>query len=527
MNRRDFLTWMGLGTLAGMAGERPIWRSAAGESLHGKFHLSTQSSFMPDVELALRAVVGDAQILSGARTRVWTYVGRVVNGPRDVLQEVPGSYLGPIIRVHTGQKVRIRFTNELPEPTIVHWHGLHVPESMDGHPRLMIATGQTYVYEFEVINRAGTYWYHPHHHHRTGPQVYAGLAGLLIVSDATEAALGLPSGKEEICCVLQDREFDARNQLVYGLGMPMDHMSGFLGDRILVNGLEPPSLALGTRAYRVRLLNGSNSRIYKLAWDDGTPMTLIGTDGGLLEQPIRRSYVTLAPGERAEVILDLTQHRIGTSVALRSLPFSGVESGMGMGMGRGMGRMMGGARALRNGAPLSILTLQVLRRDVSDFQLPARLSTFDASWQPTGTERVTPRVLTVTSRGMRWLLNDRTFDMESVAPNETVTLGAKDIWEFANVGGGRMGMRMAHPLHLHGRQFRVLSRQADPRAAEEWESLRDGFTDEGWKDTVLVMPGERLRALIHFTQYPGLFLYHCHNLEHEDMGMMRNYRVVG
>ena len=510
-----------------MAGDRLLLPSATGESPLAPLLPSAQSSFVPDVELALRAVAGDVQILPGARTRVWIFVGRVVRGPLEALQEVPGSYPGPIIRVRTGQKVRILFTNELLEPTIVHWHGLHVPEPMDGHPRFMITRGQTYVYEFEVINRPGTYWYHPHHHNRTGPQVYAGLAGLLIVSDDTEAALGLPSGEEEICCVLQDRVFDARNQLVYGAGMPMDQMSGFLGDRVLVNGQEQPSFALATRAYRMRLLNGSNSRIYKLAWDDGTAMTLIGTDGGLLEQPVRRPYLTLAPGERADLILDLSQHRIGSSLALRSLPFSGVESSMGMGMGRGMGRMMRGASSIPNGAPLSILTVHVQRRDVSDFHLPARLSTFDASWQPTATDLLTPRLFTVTARGMQWLLNDRTFDMESVAPNETISLGAKEVWEFVNLGGGMMGMRMAHPLHLHGRQFRVLSRQVDPRVSQGWESLRDGFTDEGWKDTVLVMPGERVRVLIHFTRYPGLFLYHCHNLEHEDMGMMRNYRVTG
>jgi FtsP/CotA-like multicopper oxidase with cupredoxin domain len=436
---------------------------------------------------------------------------------------VPGSYLGPTIRVRTGQKVRVRFTNELPEPTIVHWHGLHVPAPMDGHPRFMIAPGQSYVYEFEVINRAGTYWYHPHHHNRTGPQVYAGLAGLLIVSDDTEAALGVPSGKEEILCVLQDRAFDARNQFIYSVGMPMEQMSGFLGDRVLVNGQAQPSLTLGTRLYRIRLLNGSNSRIYKLAWDDGTPITLIGTDGGLVERPLDRRYLTLAPGERADVIFDLSQHRVGTSLALRSLPFSGVESGM----GRGMGQMMRGASALPQGAPVSILTLHVQRRETSAFRLPAKLSTFDASWQPARTDRVAPRVFTVTAGGMRWLLNDRTFEMETVASNERVSLGAKEVWEFANLGGGMMGMRMAHPLHVHGRQFRVLSRHVDPGVAQESESLRDGFTDEGWKDTVLVRPGERVRLLIHFTRYPGLFLYHCHNLEHEDMGMMRNYRVTG
>ena len=513
---------MGFGTLAGVGGELLFRARATGDALSMPFAPGAQSSFAPDVELALHAGPGDVQILPGARTHVWTYTGRVVKGPPETLQELPGSYLGPIIRVRTGQKIRILFTHDLPEPTIVHWHGLHVPAPMDGHPRFMIARGQTYVYEFEVINRAGTYWYHPHHHNRTGPQVYAGLAGLLIVSDEAEAALDLPSGTDELCWVIQDREFDRGNQFIYRAGMPTA-MNGFLGDRVLVNGQERPSLALGTRAYRVRLLNGSNSRIYKLAWDDDTPITLIGTDGGLLERPGPRPYLTLAPGERADLILDLRQHRVGANVGLRSLPFSGVESGMGM----GMGRMMGSASALPNGAPLSILTVQVQRRETSRFQLPVRLSTFDASWQPEETGRATPRLFAVTSGGMQWLLNGRTFDMESVASNETVALGSKEVWEFANLGGGMMGMRMAHPLHVHGRQFRILSRQVDPALAKDWESLRGGFTDEGWKDTVLVMPGERVRVLMHFTRYPGLFLYHCHNLEHEDMGMMRNYRVTG
>ena len=162
---------MGLGTLAGIAGKRFLLPSTTGESARAPLLPGAQSSFAPDVELALRAVAGDVQILSGARTRVWTYDARVVKGPPETLQGLDGSYLGPTVRVRTGQKVRIRFTNELPEPTIVHWHGLHVPAPMDGHPRSMIAPGQTYVYEFEVVNRAGTYWYHPHHHNRTGPQV--------------------------------------------------------------------------------------------------------------------------------------------------------------------------------------------------------------------------------------------------------------------------------------------------------------------------------------------------------------------
>lgn len=225
-----------------------------------------------------------------------------MKGPPQSLHAIPDSYLGPILRLRKGQKVRIRFTNALPEPSIVHWHGMDMPSAMDGHPHSVIDPQNEFIYEFEVTNRAGTYWYHPHPHNRTGPQVYGGLAGLLLVSDAEERALNLPSGLEELICVLQDRSFDARNQLTYvpsGMGGMMEHAQGFLGDRVLVNGTERPSLALATRAYRLRLLNGSNARIYKLAWSDGTPLTVIGTDGGLLQRPIEQPYLTLAPGQRA------------------------------------------------------------------------------------------------------------------------------------------------------------------------------------------------------------------------------------
>jgi FtsP/CotA-like multicopper oxidase with cupredoxin domain len=126
---------------------------------------------------------------------------------------IPDSYLGPILRLRKGQKVRIRFSNALAEPTIVHWHGLDMPSAMDGHPHSAIDPRREFIYEFEVTNRAGTYWYHPHPHNRTGPQVYNGLAGLLLISDDEERALNLPGGSDELVCVLQDRSFDARNQL--------------------------------------------------------------------------------------------------------------------------------------------------------------------------------------------------------------------------------------------------------------------------------------------------------------------------
>ena len=302
------------------------------------------------------------------------------------------------------------------------------------------------------------------------------------------------------------------------MGM-MDQMRGFLGDRVLVNGRERPSLALATRAYRLRLLNGSNARIYKLAWSDGTPMTIIGTDGGLLERPLQQAYLTLAPAQRADLILDLSNHAVGASLELRSAPFPAADvdaSGM-----MGMGRMA--QSAVPNGAPLSLLTVHVTRRTTSKFRLPSRLSVFDASWrrEPSGPSR---RVTLSFGRG-QWLLDGRTFDMMGATPEETVSPGSTQIWELANVAG-MMGMQMAHPIHLHGQQFRVLSRQPRSGSGEDGKSIREGFADEGWKDTVLVMPGETVRLLVTFTRYPGLFLYHCHILEHEDMGMMRNFRVT-
>ena len=524
MKRRDVMRWMGIGTLASAAGRLPFGSGAP--VLAQSRPSAARPSFVPDVELALRAGPGEARILPGAATQVWRFTGELLKGPPETLHVVPDSYLGPTLRLRKGQKVRIRFSNALPESTIVHWHGLDMPEAMDGHPRLVIGPGKEFIYEFEVVNRAGTYWYHPHPHERTATQVYRGMAGLLLIADEEERALSLPSGAEEIVCVLQDRRFDARNQLTYLAGGMMDQMRGFLGDRVLVNGQERPSLALATRAYRLRLLNGSNARIYKLVWSDGTAMTMIGSDGGLLQRPLQRTAVTLAPGQRAEVLLDLTGRAVGASLELRSAPYpAATVDAAAMGMGRGRG-MMGGMvqGAVPNGAPLSIFTIRVARREASTFRLPSRLSTFDASWEKTPIGP--PRRVTLSFQSGQWLLNGRTFDMMDVAPEETVATGSTQNWELVNLPG-MMGMQMAHPIHLHGPQFRVLSRQHTAGADADAAIVREGIADEGWTDTVLVMPGETVRILVTFTRHPGLYLYHCHILEHEDMGMMRNFRVTG
>lgn len=528
LHRREFLRRFGL--------------SAAGAVSLTRGTRSQSHRTSADVELELRAAPSTVALLPGSPTRVWSYSGRVIKGPPTTIQTMTQSYGGPILRLQHGQRVRIQLVNDLPEPTIVHWHGLDVPEQADGHPRLAIGSGQRYTYEFEVINRAGTYWYHPHPHMRTGSQVMHGLAGIILVSDGVEAAHKLPAGADEIVCVLQDRRFDERNQFVYTsgmsigmMGMPTEMMTGFLGDRVLVNGRLPETLSLATRPYRVRLMNGSNSRVYKLAWSDDGPITVIGTDGGLLERPVTRRYLTLAPGERVDTILDLSSRPVGTRLTLRSLAFPSslfdLPMGGGRGRGRGMGRGMARAatsQSLPMGAPLDLLPVSVDRREHTRFALPPRLSTFEPAWQPP--PGVPTRTVRIDFHRMRFFLNGRDFDLADVAEEETVKAGSTHIWEFDNRASGSRGMmasmRMGHPIHLHGRQFRVLRRQIDPEYAPDYRSLSEGFVDEGWKDTVLVMPGERVQVLVQFSRYPGLFLYHCHNLEHEDMGMMRNYRIV-
>ncbi|MCO6473210.1 MAG: multicopper oxidase domain-containing protein [Melioribacteraceae bacterium] len=493
-------------------------------------------SFIPDIEFELTAHRSDVSILPGAKTKVWKYSGKVISGRKDALQTLDDNYLGPIFRVKTGDKIRVRFKSELDEITIVHWHGLHVPEEMDGHPKYVIEHGEKYVYEFEVKDRAGTYWFHPHPHELTGPQVYSGLAGLFIVSDKEEQKLNLPSGKDEIPIVIQDRIFDSDNQLVY-INSPMDRMTGFLGDQIVANGKSNFSLDLDTKAYRLRLLNGSNSRIYKLAWSDGTPFTVIGTDGGLLEKPVEKEYLTFGPAERFDIIVDFSDKEPGDEIKLISLPFPSTISGMGGMMDGGMmGRgMMGGNRNSDQSVPdmgsrLQLLSINIRNKVASSFRLPSKLSTINYNDPKNAVNYNDPKKF-VFGMGshMRWTINNRTFEMNEVADYEKVKLNTSEVWEFVNGGGGRgmMGgmMEMPHPVHIHGLQFKIIERINDGGFDETFDSFKEGFVDEGWKDSFLLLPGTRVKVLLRFEDFTGMYLYHCHNLEHEDMGMMRNYLV--
>ena len=519
VERRHFLGVVGAAALLGAV-------PSLAQARKGMPGASASSSFKPDLELELRAEPALVPIWPGPPTSVWRYRAKVLKGDAQAVTNPASGYLGPIIRVHRGTRVRIHFINQLPQPSVVHWHGLIVPEEMDGHPRHAVPSGGRYVYEFEVRNRAGTYWFHPHPHQLTGMQVYGGLAGIFIVMDDEEKALGLPDGERDVPIVIQDRSFTPDNQLRYignEPGMPgmMAQMMGFLGDQILVNGRPNFALEVERKPYRLRLLNGSNSRIYKLAWQDGSPMTVIGSDGGLLEAPTQKSYVTLAPAERVELWVDFSSRAASEDLSLLSLPLSQPQANMMMG---GMG-MMGRSGPATSARPITVLRARVGRGAAAPQSLPSKLAAFAPLLLKDAINQASPRVFRVTMGHMRLGLNGRMFEMQDVARDEVVRLGTTEVWEFVNEASMGMMGGMPHPMHVHGVQFRVVERRVLPNATAGWRDVSEGYVDEGWKDTVLLMPGERVRLLMRFADYPGMFLYHCHNLEHEDMGMMRNFLI--
>lgn len=502
------------------------------------------SAFKPDVEIELTARAGAVSIKPGTATRVFQYQGKLLKGPASTLTGMPG-YLGPKLNLVHGQKVRITFYNGLTEPTVAHWHGMHVPQKMDGHPMYAINRGERYVYEFEVKNPAGTNWYHAHTHEMTATQVYQGLAGLITITDEQEQKLELPSGEYDLPIVIQDRRFTADNQLQYLQHGMQERIRGFLGDTILINGQINRAIPVKTRAYRLRVLNGSNSRIYKLGWEDGAPLTAIGTDGALLEKPETFPYIMLAPAERVELWVDFSGREPGSDLVLHSLEYHGVMPHRGGGMRGGRGMMSDG---LGQGSKFPLIKFHIAGKTSESPQLPAALTQFKRLADRDVANPDKPIQIGLSMMHMSPELNHRSFELLAAAESEKIPVNTIQKVRIVQEdhamhgrrgmdsgdgrgGGGRRGggmgmtMSMAHPIHLHGQQFQILSRLIQDQHGSGYETVKDGFINSGWKDTVLVMPGEEVTIIKPFQDYTGLYLYHCHNLEHEDMGMMRNFLV--
>ena len=498
MDRRTFLGVVG----AGVAFSRPRGLAGASSWLRGSNRVTPRLRFPLPLPATVRAddltlVAGPTAVDFGAgQGEAWT-----ING------EMPA----PTIRLERGETAQIRLENQLPESTILHWHGLDVPEQADGHPRLAIDPGEVYEYEFPVQDRAGLYWYHPHPHGRTAKQTYQGMAGLLVIEDDEERSLELPGADFEIPLLLQDKRLGDDPSLEYAPArMGPDRMYGYLGDTAFGNGMADPTVEVTRGRHRLRILNGSNARILDLGLSTEDAMVLIGTDGGLLERPVSLPRIMMGTGERADLIVDFSRFQAGDRIILRSYDFE-IPGAMGMGGG---GRMGGGMHAMMP-AVLQGVAMDFVEFVVTDGPtwdgppLPDRLSRIDRPLPSAAQVGEADRVFRFDSAMMRHSINGQPFEMARV--DATIARGQSEIWSLVNEGP------LAHPVHIHAGQFRVVAREGGRARVMPWET--------GLKDTVLVWPGETAHLSVRFDRHPGLFLLHCHNLEHEDAGMMSNFRV--
>jgi FtsP/CotA-like multicopper oxidase with cupredoxin domain len=367
---------------------------------------------------------------------------------------------------------------------------------MDGFPTDLVAPGASRDFAVPILERAGTYWYHPHPDGETARQVYQGMAGFLIVDDPAEGGLGLPTGDRDVPLLLQDRRSSPGGAITYAPTM-MDLMAGYLGDVALVNGTPEAFLSVSASLYRLRLLNGANARVFRIGLSDGRAFQVIGTDGGLLDRPVPATAADLGPGERLEILVDFSPMAVGSSVSLRSLPFR-LFGGMGMGM-------MGGAG---QGAELELLRFDVVRPGTRS-PLPDRLATPDLPDPAAATARRTFVLqMTMPPFAGGFLINGRPFDGSRI--DLRVQHEATELWEVVNPSSE------PHPFHVHAARFRVLERSGGA----------PGPADLGSKDTVLVWPGETVRLAVRFGPWAGRYVLHCHNLEHEDAGMMSAFEIV-
>ena len=385
------------------------------------------------------------------------------------------SILGPTLLWHQGDQVVVNVDNELGEVTTTHWHGADVPAVADGGPMSKIEPGERWRAEFEVIQPAATLWYHPHLKGKTAEHVYAGAAGMIIVDDDNPLAADLPStyGVDDIPVILQDREFGADGNPVFEVDPDDD---GDLNPELTVNGTLDPYVVVPDGPTRLRLLNASQARVYELSTDTG-PLVKFASDGGYLEAPVEIDTLVLAPGDRAEVIVDPSQ----------------------------------GTTALLDSAFARVLELRPDSDLATANPFPTRLATIESyADSPVDAERT----FTMTEMGRgdddEWGINGEAMDMDTV--NVTIRHGDLERWTVESFDG-------VHSFHVHQTLFQIVERNGEPPAIE----------DRGWEDTVLIDEGDKVVFLARFDSYTNPevpYMYHCHVLDHEDSGMMGQFQVL-
>ena len=444
-----------------------------------------------------------------------------------------GMQLPPVIKAKRGDEMFLTLINELADMSTIHWHGFKVPGPEDGGPDQPVSANATRMYNFTLDQPAASLWFHPHPHGQTAEQVYRGLAGVFMLTDDIDEQLRqgnlVPAIEHDIPILVQDRLFEAEVSGERLLTYSADHMSGFgmMGGTTLVNGAELPRLDVETRQYTLRLYNASNSRTYDFALSDGRTFSIVGSDGGWLPSPVQADHVVLSAGERAAIVVNFAADQPGDRVMLVSQPFMG---GPAMGMSQfdssdqhggtgGMGGMGGGHHGGMNGSGeprfpgegSDIMRFDITAAATDDVQLYDRL--------PDNAQilaRLTEQDATAErSFVMSWshtpgvfLINGEQYSEDRV--DELVEAGATEIWEITNISP------VPHPFHAHAIQWQVLDRNGGPPTGAEL----------GWKDTVLVNPGETVRIIGRFEPVNyGRYVYHCHILEHEDAGMMGTFEV--
>lgn len=462
----------------------------------------------------MQVVRTEIEVLPGRRTPYLAYA--VESGGRQ--------FLNPALLARRGDEVHLRMVNRLDEPTIIHWHGLSNDARNDGSGLVVAAPGEAYEYAFTVRDRASMYFYHPHPHGYIPQQVYGGLASLLFVEDEEEAALrrslSLALGATEIPLVLQDRRFAAQGKLRYETS-PDESFAGFIGERLLVNLTEGPFISAPRRIIRLRILNGSNARTYLLAFlQDGRQLGcyLAGTDGGLLAAPQPIAQTFISPGQRLDLLLDLREATEGRPVTLATLAFDPMHLEGAGGHGMGHGGMQAQGMAME-GEARALLRIDVKSSPAYANKIPATLSRLPAAKAPAGT----PRRIRLAHDGKgNWTINGWTYDAKAVPI--TVQRGTTETWLIENADAS-----MPHPMHIHGFQFRVLQRRGSPPQVHRLAGARGLLPqDRGLIDTVHVWPGETAHIALDFSHpFSGDqdYVFHCHNLEHAEVGMMIRYRV--
>ncbi len=387
--------------------------------------------------------------------------------------------------------------NDQAPRTVVHLHGGHVPAAVDGYPEATFLPGQQVTYRYPNRQPAAPLWYHDHALGITRLNVYMGLAGLYNVRDATESALNLPAGEFEIPLVLQDRTFAPDGSLVY----PTQWQEHFFGDTVVVNGKVWPHLDVKQGKYRFRIVGGSGSRTFTLALSDSATFEVVGNDGGLLPAPVSVSDLTIMPGERYDIVIDFAGYAAGSRVQLLNsagAPHPGtsgvVADVMEFVVQQAAGHTAALPSTLRPVTPLDAGDAVLTR----DFEL---------------------RKFADPCAGSKWLINGLGWDDITEVPK----LGTTEVWRFVNRSG------VSHPMHMHLVFFQVLDRQPFVEVGgvitPTGSALPPAPHQSGWKDTVEVGPDEIVRVIAHFTDYTGLFAYHCHILEHEDHEMMRQFQT--